>query len=75
MRPSLPNIDELVANIHRQASVEQQKVAMEKRAAVESSMTDVGRLLRKLAEELRNSDDGRVTLDDVLDFTSRFGRG
>jgi hypothetical protein len=75
MRPSLPNIDTLVANIHRQASAEQQKVAMEKRAAVESSMTDVGRLLRKLAEELRNSDDGRVTLDDVLDFTSHFGRG
>jgi hypothetical protein len=48
---------------------------MEKRAAVESSMTDTGRLLRKLAEELRNSDDERVTLDDVLDFTSRFGRG
>jgi hypothetical protein len=48
---------------------------MEKRAAVESSMTDVGRLLHKLAEELRNSDDGRVTLDDVLDFTSHFGRG
>jgi hypothetical protein len=47
---------------------------MEKRAAAESSMTEIGKLLRKVAEELRSGNDERVTLDDVLDFTSRFGR-
>lgn len=74
MRPSLPNVDDLVANIHRQAFAEQSKVAMEKRAAVESSMTEIGKLLRKVASDIRNGNDERVTLDDVLDFTSRFGR-
>lgn len=74
MRPNLPNVDELVANIHKQALAEQHKVATEKRAAVESSMTEIGKLLRKVAQEVRNGNDERVTLDDVLDFTSRFGR-
>jgi hypothetical protein len=73
MRTSLPSIDTLVANIHRQVADDSAKVVMEKQAAVESAMTDVGRLMRKLAESIR-TDEERVTLNDVLDFTSRFGR-
>jgi hypothetical protein len=74
MRQSLPNVDELVANIQRQALAESARASMEKVADEERTMTEVGKLLRKLASDIRNEDSTQVTLNDVLDFTSRFGR-
>jgi hypothetical protein len=47
---------------------------MEKVADEERTMTEIGKLLRKLASDIRNEDSTQVTLNDVLDFTSRFGR-
>lgn len=74
MRQSLPNVDALVANIQRQASADAARASMEKVADEERTMTEVGKLLRKLASDIRNEDPTQVTLNDVLDFTSRFGR-
>ena len=74
MRQSLPNVDVLVANIQRQALADSAKAVTEKIAAEEQTMTEVGKLLRKLAMDIRSEDASKVTLNDVLDFTSRFGR-
>jgi hypothetical protein len=74
MRQSLPNVDVLVANIQRQVTADLAKSVTEKVAAEERTMTEVGKLLRKLAADIRNEDSSKVTLNDVLDFTSRFGR-
>lgn len=74
MRQSLPNVDALVENIQRQVVADLAQSATEKVAAEERTMTEVGKLLRKLAADIRNEDSSRVTLNDVLDFTSRFGR-
>jgi len=74
MRQSLPNVDALVANIQRQALADSAKASMEKVADEERTMTEIGKLLRKLASDIRNEDSTQVTLNDVLDFTSRFGR-
>jgi len=74
MRQSLPNVDVLVANIQRQAAADLAMAVTEKVAAEERTMTEVGKLLRKLAADIRNEDSTKVTLNDVLDFTSRFGR-
>jgi len=74
MRQSLPNVDALVANIQRQALADSARASMEKVADEERTMTEIGKLLRKLASDIRNEDSTQVTLNDVLDFTSRFGR-